>query len=196
MSALPLILGSTSAARRELLNRLQIPYQIDAPAINETRLPNESAYAMVARLSLQKAQAVAARHPHSLIIGSDQCAVLGESVIGKPHTHENAMQQLRHASGNTLRFLTGLCLYNSQAQSYQLDVVPFDVTFRSLTDAETDCYLRLEQPYSCAGSFKSEGLGISLLAAMQGDDPTALMGLPLIRLNSMLRTAGIDVLQR
>jgi len=131
-----------------------------------------------------------------LIIGSDQCAVLGESVIGKPHTHENAMQQLRHASGNTLRFLTGLCLYNSQAQSYQLDVVPFDVTFRSLTDAEIDCYLRLEQPYSCAGSFKSEGLGISLFAAMQGDDPTALMGLPLIRLNSMLRTAGIDVLQR
>ena len=196
MSALPLILGSTSAARRELLNRLQIPYQIDAPAIDETRHTNESAYAMVARLSLQKAQAVAARHPQSLIIGSDQCAVLGESVIGKPHTHENAMQQLRHASGNTLRFLTGLCLYNSQAQSYQLDVVPFDVTFRSLTDAEIDCYLRLEQPYSCAGSFKSEGLGISLFAAMQGDDPTALMGLPLIRLNSMLRTAGIDVLQR
>lgn len=196
MSALPLILGSTSAARRELLNRLQIPYQIDAPAIDETRHTNESAYAMVARLSLQKAQAVAARHPQSLIIGSDQCAVLGESVIGKPHTHENAMQQLRHASGNTLRFLTGLCLYNSQAQSYQLDVVPFDVSFRSLTDAEIDCYLRLEQPYSCAGSFKSEGLGISLFAAMQGDDPTALMGLPLIRLNSMLRTAGIDVLQR
>ena len=196
MSALPLILGSTSAARRELLNRLQIPYQIDAPAIDETRHTNESAYAMVARLSLQKAQAVAARHPQSLIIGSDQCAVLGENVIGKPHTHENAMQQLRHASGNTLRFLTGLCLYNSQAQSYQLDVVPFDVTFRSLTDAEIDCYLRLEQPYSCAGSFKSEGLGISLFAAMQGDDPTALMGLPLIRLNSMLRTAGIDVLQR
>lgn len=196
MSALPLILGSTSAARRELLNRLQIPYQIDAPAIDETRHANESAYAMVARLSLHKAQAVAARHPHSLIIGSDQCAVLGESVIGKPHTHENAMQQLRHASGKTLRFLTGLCLYNSQAQSYQLDVVPFDVTFRSLTDAEIDCYLRLEQPYSCAGSFKSEGLGISLFAAMQGDDPTALMGLPLIRLNSMLRTAGIDVLQR
>ena len=196
MSALPLILGSTSAARRELLNRLQIPYQIDAPAIDETRHTNESAYAMVARLSLQKAQAVAARHPQSLIIGSDQCAVLGENVIGKPHTHENAMQQLRHASGNTLRFLTGLCLYNSQAQSYQLDVVPFDVSFRSLTDAEIDCYLRLEQPYSCAGSFKSEGLGISLFAAMQGDDPTALMGLPLIRLNSMLRTAGIDVLQR
>ena len=196
MSALPLILGSTSAARRELLNRLQIPYQIDTPAIDETRQANESAYDMVARLSLQKAQAVAVRHPHSLIIGSDQCAVLGESVIGKPHTHENAMQQLRHASGNTLRFLTGLCLYNSQAQSYQLDVVPFDVTFRSLTDAEIDCYLRLEQPYSCAGSFKSEGLGISLFAAMQGDDPTALMGLPLIRLNSMLRTAGIDVLQR
>ena len=196
MSALSLILGSTSAARRELLNRLQIPYQIDTPAIDETRQANESAYDMVARLSLQKAQAVAARHPNSLIIGSDQCALLGNNVLGKPHKYENAMQQLRNASGNTLGFLTGLCLYNSQDQSYQLDVIPFDVTFRSLTDAEIDCYLRLEQPYNCAGSFKSEGLGISLFAAMHGDDPTALMGLPLIRLNAMLRAAGINVLQR
>ena len=196
MTLLPLILGSTSAARRELLDRLQLPYQIAAPSIDETRLAAESAYAMVARLSLQKAQAVAAHYPNSLIISSDQCAVLDEKVIGKPHTHDNAMQQLRNASGRTLRFLTGLCLYNSHDQTYQLDVIPFEVVFRELSETEIDTYLRLEQPYNCAGSFKSEGLGITLFQAMRGNDPTALMGLPLIRLYAMLRTAGINVLQR
>lgn len=190
----PLILGSTSPFRRELMQRLRLPFTTAAPDIDETRHTGESPTAMVQRLSLEKAQAVAATHPNSLVIGSDQCAVLGEQVIGKPHTHANAVAQLQAAAGQTVRFLTGLCLYDGRDGSYQLEVVPFDVTFRELTLAEIDSYLHQEQPYNCAGSFKSEGLGVTLFQRMQGDDPTALIGLPLIRLCAMLRTLNISPL--
>lgn len=189
-----LILGSTSPYRRELMERLHTPFTTAAPDIDETRLVDESAYAMVARLSLQKAQAVAVQFPDALIIGSDQCAVLHDRVIGKPHTHEKAMQQLRNASGETVVFLTGLCLLDSHTGNYQLDVVPFQVDFRQLSDAEIDNYLHKDQPYNCAGSFRSESLGITLFKRMYGDDPTALMGLPLIRLSEMLRQAGVELL--
>lgn len=182
-----LVLGSTSAYRRELLERLHIPFLTAAPDIDETRPPDESAQDMVLRLSQQKAEAVAARYPDALIIGSDQCAVLGEQVLGKPGTHAKATEQLQASSGNTVQFLTGLCLLDSRDGSLQLDMIPFSVDFRVLTAAEIDNYLRREQPYNCAGSFKSEGLGISLFKRMHGDDPSALVGLPLIRLMEMLR---------
>lgn len=189
-----LILGSTSPYRRELMERLQVPFETAAPDIDETRLEGESAYDMVKRLSLGKAKAVAKNHSDALIIGSDQCSVLHEQVIGKPRTHENAIKQLQNASGETVFFLTGLCLYDSRNDSYQLDIVPFQVDFRELTDAEIDSYLRKDEPYNCAGSFRSESLGITLSKRMHGDDPTALMGLPLIRLSEMLRQAGVDLL--
>jgi MAF protein len=176
------------------MQRLHCPFETAAPNIDETRLEGESAREMVLRLSLQKAQAVAAQHPDALIIGSDQCAVLHEQVIGKPGSHENAVKQLQHSSGQTVAFLTGLCLYDSRDGSYQLDVVPFAVDFRELSDAEIDAYLRKDQPYNCAGSFRSESLGITLFKRMHGDDPSALMGLPLIRLSEMLKQAGVDLL--
>lgn len=182
-----LVLASTSIYRRELLERLQLPFEIAAPNIDESRLAHESASAMVARLAQQKAAAIAAQYPQALIIGSDQCAVLGESILGKPHTHATAVEQLQASSGKTVEFLTGLCLFDSQTQQVQLEVIPFQVTFRELHAIEIENYLRREQPYNCAGSFKSEGLGISLFKSMQGDDPTALIGLPLIRLCAMLR---------
>lgn len=188
-----LVLGSTSAYRRELLERLHIPFLTAAPDIDETRLPDESAQDMVLRLSQQKAEAVAARYPDALIIGSDQCAVLGEQVLGKPGTHAKATEQLQASSGNTVQFLTGLCLLDSRDGSLQLDMIPFSVDFRVLTAAEIDNYLRREQPYNCAGSFKSEGLGISLFKRMHGDDPSALVGLPLIRLMEMLRLHGMVI---
>lgn len=188
-----LVLGSTSAYRRELLERLHIPFLTAAPDIDETRLPDESAQDMVLRLSQQKAEAVAACYPDALIIGSDQCAVLGEQVLGKPGTHAKATEQLRASSGNTVQFLTGLCLLDSRDGSLQLDMIPFSVDFRVLTAAEIDNYLRREQPYNCAGSFKSEGLGISLFKRMHGDDPSALVGLPLIRLMEMLRLHGLVI---
>lgn len=189
-----LILGSTSPYRRELMQRLQTPFVTAAPDIDETRLAGESARDMVLRLSLAKARKVAEQHLDALIIGSDQCAVLHTQVIGKPGNHENAVKQLQNSSGQTVDFLTGLCLYDSRDDSYQLDVVPFSVDFRELTDTEIDRYLRKDQPYNCAGSFRSESLGITLFQRMYGDDPTALMGLPLIRLSQMLQQAGVDLL--
>ncbi|MBU0655594.1 MAG: septum formation inhibitor Maf [Gammaproteobacteria bacterium] len=189
-----LILGSTSPYRRELMQRLHTPFETAAPDIDETRLEGESARDMVLRLSLEKARKVAEQHPDALIIGSDQCAVLHEQIIGKPGSHENAVKQLQNSSGETVYFLTGLCLYDSRDGSYQLDVVPFQVDFRQLTDGEIDRYLRKDQPYNCAGSFRSESLGITLFKRMHGDDPTALMGLPLIRLSQMFQQAGLDLL--
>lgn len=189
-----LILGSTSPYRRELMQRLHTPFETAAPDIDETRLDGESAHDMVLRLSLAKARKVAEQHPDALIIGSDQCAVLHEQVIGKPGSHENAVKQLQNSSAQTVAFLTGLCLYDSRDGSYQLDVVPFSVDFRELADGEIERYLRKDQPYNCAGSFRSESLGITLFKRMYGDDPTALMGLPLIRLSEMLRAAGLDLL--
>lgn len=185
-----LVLASTSVYRRDILQKLQIPFITAAPAIDETRLPHESAEDMVRRLALAKAQAVATMQPQALIIGSDQCAVLGETILGKPGDHATAIEQLSACSGQTVRFQTGLCLYDAAQQDYQLTVVPFDVVFRSLTAAEIEAYLMLEQPYNCAGSFKSEGLGISLFERLQGDDPNTLIGLPLIGLANMLRAKG------
>ncbi|MCB1639019.1 MAG: septum formation inhibitor Maf [Thiothrix sp.] len=188
-----LVLGSTSPFRRELLGKLGLPFECAAPAIDETRHDGESAAAMVRRLALDKARAVAERYPDALVIGSDQCAVIGEQILGKPGDHACAREQLRASSGQTVRFLTGLCLYDSRTQDYQLEVEPFAVEFRVLSEREIENYLHREQPYQCAGSFKSEGLGISLFQRLNGDDPNALIGLPLIRLAAMLRHQGFEV---
>jgi len=188
-----LVLGSTSPFRRELLQRLGTPFDTAAPEVDETHLPDESPEELVKRLSVAKAQAVASQFSDALIIGSDQVAVLDNDILGKPGNHDRAVEQLRRASGRSVRFLTGLCLYNSKTNLYQLDVVPFEVVFRKLTEAQIDSYLRREQPYNCAGSFKSEALGITLFESMRGDDPTALIGLPLIRLTSMLTEAGLVI---
>lgn len=185
-----LVLASSSSYRRELLARLQLPFVTAAPNIDESRLAHESAQAMVARLAQQKAAALASQYPEALIIGSDQCAVLGEQILGKPLSHDQAIKQLQASSGNTVEFLTGLCLLDTQTQTFQWDVIPFQVEFRELQAVEIENYLLREQPYQCAGSFKSEGLGISLFKRMQGEDPTALIGLPLIRLSAMLREQG------
>ncbi|WP_020396298.1 Maf family protein [Thiolinea disciformis] len=188
-----LVLASTSPFRREILQKLQIPFTCAAPDIDETRLSHESPFEMVHRLSIAKARKVAEQYSNSLIIGSDQCAVLGEQVLGKPHTHEKATQQLMASSGQTVRFLTGLCLFDSRDQTYQVEVVPFDVEFRVLSAQEIENYLQREQPYNCAGSFKSEGLGITLFKRLTGDDPNTLIGLPLIRLSEMLRHKGLMI---
>ena len=186
-----IILGSTSPFRKELLLRLNIDFITDSPNIDETPLLNESPENYVQRLSLEKAKVVANRHSHSLVIGSDQCSVLEGQIRGKPHTHENAVKQLSESSGKKVSFLTGLCLYDSNDDSYQLEMIPFHVNFRDLSETEIESYLLTEQPYSCAGSFKSEGLGITLFKSFQGDDPTALIGLPLICLSQMLRNKNI-----
>jgi len=185
-----LVLASSSPHRRELLDRLRLEYQVCPPDIDESRLPGEPATDYVARLSVEKAQAVAARFPDALIIGSDQAAVLGDDILGKPGAHERALAQLKAASGRSVRFLTGLTLLDARSGLAQTEVVPFTVHFRALDDAALDRYLRAEQPYNCAGSFKSEGLGIVLFERLEGDDPTALVGLPLIRLVAMLDQAG------
>ncbi len=188
----PIILASTSPFRKELLGRLNLPFATVAPDVDESRLDNEPATDLVGRLSEAKARAVGATH-EGLIIGSDQVATHGETILGKPGDHATAMQQLRQLSGEHVTFLTGLCLLNSVTGEVQLDVVPFSVVFRRLDDARIDRYLRHDQPYNCAGSFKSEGLGIALFERMEGDDPTALVGLPLIRLTGMLANAGITL---
>jgi MAF protein len=185
-----LILASTSPSRKELLARLGVGFETAAPHVDETRRENESATALVRRLSEAKARAIGASRP-GLIIGSDQVATLGDTVLGKPGNHERAMEQLLQLSGNAVTFQTGLCLLDSENDSQQLDVVPFTVHFRRLGEAQIDRYLRHDQPYNCAGSFKSEGLGITLFERMEGDDPSALIGLPLIRLTAMLENAGV-----
>jgi MAF protein len=189
-----LILASTSSYRKELLQRLQLPFDTVAPWVNETRHPGEAPRDLVLRLAEAKARAVAVEHPDALIIGSDQVAVYDGDILGKPGTHERAAAQLRRASGRRVTFLTGLCLLNSATGYCQVDLARFRVYFRTLTDAQIESYLRREQPYHCAGSFKSEGLGIALFERMEGDDPTALIGLPLIRLVDMLGQAGMAVL--
>ena len=188
----PLILASTSPFRKELLGRLDLPFETAAPDVDESRLNNEPAVELVRRLSEAKARAIGATHS-GLIIGSDQVATHGRSILGKPGDHDTAMRQLRQLSGEYVTFLTGLCLLNSETGEVQLDVVPFSVVLRALDDEQIDRYLRHDQPYNCAGSFKSEGLGITLFERMEGDDPTALIGLPLIRLTGMLASAGIHL---
>jgi len=188
-----IVLGSTSPFRKELLERLNIDFVTDSPDIDESPLKNESPSDYVQRLAVEKARIVANRHPNSLIIGSDQCSVLNEVIRGKPHTHENAVKQLTESSGQKVSFLTAICLYDSKADNFQLEMVPFYVNFRDLNSREIEAYLLAEKPYSCAGSFKSESLGISLFESLQGDDPTALIGLPLIALSKMLRNKGFAV---
>jgi MAF protein len=188
--ALPLILASTSPFRKELLARLNLPFETAAPDVDESRRENEPADELVKRLSEAKARAVSATH-EGLIIGSDQVATHDGMILGKPGDHARAMQQLEQLSGKYVTFLTGLCLLNSVTGEVQLDVVPFSVVFRRLDTDQIGRYLQQDQPYNCAGSFKSEGLGITLFERMEGDDPTALIGLPLIRLTGMLAHAGI-----
>ncbi len=192
--SLPLILASTSPYRKQLLERLGILFATASPDVDESRLPGEPPETMVRRLSEVKARAVATQHPNALIIGSDQMAVCGEDVLGKPGSHEKATAQLAHLSGKRVTFFTGLCLYNSVSGHAQLDVVPFHVMFRTLDSTMIENYLKREQPYNCAGSFKSEGLGTALFERLEGDDPTALIGLPLIRLTRMLENEGTRVI--
>lgn len=190
-----LILASTSPFRRELLARLGLPFAVRPPEVDETRQPGEEAPALVARLAEWKAQAIARQEPAALVIGSDQAAVLAGEIVGKPGDHERAVAQLRRASGRTVTFYTGLCLLDSASNQRQVTVEVFQVAFRRLTAEMIEGYLRREQPYQCAGSFKSEGLGIALFERLEGDDPTSLIGLPLIRLTRMLEAAGVAVLQ-
>lgn len=189
-TSLPIILASTSPFRKELLDRLGITFATAAPDVDETPLAGESPEALVRRLSEAKARAVGASFT-GLIIGSDQVATTGGDILGKPGTHERAANQLESLSGKLVTFYTGLCLLNSGSGDIQLDVVPFKVQFRELNDEQIERYLQRDQPYNCAGSFKSEGLGIALFERMEGDDPTALIGLPLIQLTTMLAKAGV-----
>lgn len=188
------VLATTSPYRKAILEKLGIEFTCAAPDIDETPAAGEIPEQLVARLAEQKAKAVAGQFPDALIIGSDQVAVVDGIILGKPGDHDNAVKQLRRASGKRVSFLTGLCLYNSLSRHSQLDVVPFNVVFRQLTDKQIENYLRKEQPYNCAGSFKSEGLGIALFERLEGDDPNTLMGLPLIRLIRMLENEGRPVI--
>ena len=193
MSHLPIILASSSPYRQQLLQRLQLPFNAVAPAIDESAAANESPEQLVLRLACSKAKALAHLYPAHLIIGSDQVSVRDNLILGKPHTHAAATAQLQAASGKTIDFYTGLAVFNSQSQQLLSQSVRFSVTFRNLTDAEIERYLLLEQPYDCAGSFKAEGLGISLFERMHGDDPSALIGLPLIQLCDFLRQFSVAV---
>ncbi len=189
-----LLLASTSPYRKMLLEKLQLPFACAAPEVDETPLADETAEALVLRLAAAKAQALAIAYPDHLIIGSDQVCVIDGKITGKPHSDENARAQLRRASGQTLTFYTGLALYNGRSRHLQALCEPFHVHFRTLSEAEIDAYVRLEQPLNCAGSFKSEGLGIALFEKLEGRDPNALIGLPLIALLDMLRAEGINPL--
>lgn len=189
-----LILASTSAYRKELLNRLGLPFISAAPNVDEQRHKNETAEQLVRRLSIDKATAVADKYPNALIIGSDQVAVLDDVILTKPGTEENAFNQLTACSGKTVTFLTGLCLYNSATKRQQVAIEKYDVTFNRLDKKQIWSYIKHEQPLDCAGSFKSEGLGICLFKRIHGDDPTSLIGLPLIRLTEFLHNEQVDPL--
>jgi septum formation protein len=189
MSLPNITLASTSPFRRELLERLGVPFETSAPKFNEKPVEGESPHEMVIRQALGKARAIAQNS--GLIIGSDQCAELDGNILGKPGEHDVAVAQLKASSGRTVRFHTGLCLLNAQTGHYQVENVEFDVRFRKLSETQIQNYLIREKPYQCAGSFKSEALGITLFEAMQGEDPTALIGLPLISLTSMLLNEGV-----
>jgi septum formation protein len=189
-----LVLASTSPYRKALLEKLQVEFTTAAPDIDESALPGESPEQLVARLAEAKAKALANQFSHALIIGSDQVAVVDGKIVGKPGNHANAVAQLKRATGKRVIFLTGLCVYNSLSQRSQVEVVPFSVIFRQLTETQIEHYLQREQPYNCAGSFKSEGLGIALFERLEGDDPNTLIGLPLIQLIRMLESEGFPVL--
>jgi len=189
-----LILASTSPYRRVLLEKLGVTFECAAPNVDESPQPGESPRHLVVRLAQEKAKSLAARFPDHLIIGSDQVCVLDGIITGKPHTEENARQQLLKARGSIVTFYTGLALYNSSTGHLQTECEPFDVHFRHLSEQEIDDYVRKERPLNCAGSFKSEGLGIALFDKLDGRDPNALVGLPLIALCQMLRRENYNPL--
>ena len=189
-----LVLGSTSRYRRELMQRLCIPFDVAAPDVDETPQDGESPHDLACRLALAKARAVAALHPDAVVIGSDQVADLDGEPLGKPGTHERAVAQLQRMRGRTVVFQTAVAVVCQDTGFAQTDLAAVRVVFRNLSDAEIETYLRTEQPYDCAGSAKSEGLGIALLESIDNDDPTALVGLPLIRTCRMLRAAGLPIL--
>ncbi|NDE24080.1 MAG: septum formation inhibitor Maf [Betaproteobacteria bacterium] len=193
-SSRTLILGSSSRYRKELLSRLKIPFEVAAPEVDETPLSNETPRDLALRLALAKARAVASQNPEAVVIGSDQVADLEGLPLGKPGNHANAVKQLQRMRGKTVIFQTALSVVCLATGFEQTDLAAVKVTFRDLTDAEIEAYLIAEEPYDCAGSAKSEGLGIALLAAIDNDDPTALVGLPLIRTCHMLSAAGVKLL--
>lgn len=188
----PILLASSSPYRRALLSRLGFEFEYASPNIDETMLTDEAPNELVSRLSLTKAMSLAEQYPEHLIIGSDQVAVLDNKVLGKPHGFEQAYLQLSASSGKEVLFKTGLCVLNAMTGKHILSVEDFKVQFRSLSEQQIRSYLNYEQPYDCAGSFKCEGLGIALFSSLSGDDPNALIGLPLIRLVEMLNTFGVD----
>jgi septum formation protein len=195
MPAVPLILASTSRYRRELLERLRLPFEVVSPDVDESPRAGELPEALARRLALAKAQAVARHHPEALVIGSDQVADLGGEPIGKPGNHERAVAQLRAMRGRTVVFQTAVAVVRAASSYEQVLLAPVTVRFRNLQDDEIEHYLRTETPYDCAGSAKCETLGITLLEAIESDDPTALVGLPLIRTARLLREAGLDPLR-
>jgi septum formation protein len=190
-----LILASSSKPRLSLLQRLQIPFDVVVPDVDETPLPHETPSQLVVRLAEKKARAVADKHPDALIIGADQVGVLRNEIQGKPHTYENAVKQLQQASGQRMRFFIGLCVLDAKTATHQMALEEFDVIYRQLTQTMIEKYLQKEQPFECAGSCKAEGLGIALIHEFQGTDFTALIGLPLIRLISLLEHYGMDPLE-
>ena len=193
-AARALILASTSRYRRTILERLQLPFTVQAPGVDETPLAGEAPAELASRLALAKAAAVADAAPHAVVIGCDQVADLAGQALGKPGNYENAVSQLRAMRGQTVVFQTAMAVLCRDSVFCEEVLVPVRVAYRDATDAEIDFYLRAEEPYDCAGSVKSEGMGIALMHSIDNDDPTALIGLPLIRLSALLRRAGIPVL--
>jgi MAF protein len=189
-----LVLGSTSPFRKSILEKLNLPFQCAKPNIDETAFANETPQDLVERLAIEKAQAVAGEFTNALIIGSDQVAVCDGDILGKPHNFDNGVKQLTKFSNKAVTFYTGLCVYDSASKKTLSLVEPFIVHFNELLQTEIENYLKAEQPYNCAGSFKSEGLGICLFEKLEGDDPNTLIGLPLIRLVALLKQHGLDVL--
>jgi len=189
-----LVLGSTSPFRKSILEKLNLPFKCAKPNIDETALANETPQALVERLAIEKAKAVAHEYPNALIIGSDQVAVCDGEILGKPHNFENGVKQLTKFSDKNVTFYTGLCVYDSFNDKALSLIEPFTVHFNQLSQTEIIGYLNAEQPYNCAGSFKSEGLGICLFKKLEGDDPNTLIGLPLIKLVEILKQHGLDVL--
>jgi septum formation protein len=190
----PIVLGSSSPYRRELLSRLRLPFEVAVPDVDESPHARETPRDLALRLALAKARAVATQHPTAAVIGSDQVADLQGEPLGKPGDHERAVAQLRRMSGRVVVFQTAVAVVCTQTGFEQVDLAPVKVTFRDLDNEEIESYLRAEKPYDCAGSARSEGLGIALLQAIESDDPTALVGLPLIRTCRMLRAAGVPIL--
>jgi septum formation protein len=193
MRAAPLVLASSSAYRRELLARLGLPFSTANPDVDETPLPGETPDRLVRRLAESKARKLAAENPTALIIGADQVALVDGTSLSKPGGHREATHQLRLMRRREVTFYTGLSLFNAVTATAVTDCIPFRVLFRDYSDAEIERYLQRERPYRCAGSFMSEGLGIALVERLQGEDPSALIGLPLVRLAEMLRGAGVQV---